>query len=304
MVVSGPTSWTSDSSCANIPSGSSFFAQMKVNGEFAIYGGDGPHSSEKVWTTGTTAMAKKVFLSLSEDGVLGVHTSYFFGLGGNTLWTSGEPAEPSSAAAPSDSSTATVAGAVTSGITDITEPSTGIDFKVSNTFVSKLTLLGVGVRAKNLGVAMVNVYAVGLYVDKNKASKALSSYKTKSIDSGAHSILMTPNFTKAMYLKFARGVGAQKIVDALAAVEGVDADVVASFSSQLLDAIGGTIGKGETIALIWEAKDKLTVQVREKTAFSITDANLPAAIYKLYLGDKPVSQPAKDAFGAGIQSIF
>jgi len=191
--------------------------------------------------------------------------------------------------------------------TDIAEVATGIVFPGSYDFSSKpqLTALGAGVRVKNLGIANVNVYAVAMYVDKAKAAKALSAYKSQDVDQGVFDTLMKPNnFAKAMYLKFARGVNSQKVVDALTAIQGVDDSIVQLFSSTLLTAMGTNISKGESIALIWLPKDTLTILVREVVVGSIQDSALPAAIFDLYLGNDPVSPPAKAAFGVGVQNLF
>lgn len=72
----------------------------------------------------------------------------------------------------------------------------------------------------------------------------------------------------------------------------------------MLDAIGKTIGKGESISLGWEGKDKMVVFVRDKMAGTVVDANLPRAIFDLYLGSSPISPPAKDAFAEGVPAFL
>lgn len=66
----------------------------------------------------------------------------------------------------------------------------------------------------------------------------------------------------ALELVFARAVPAAKVVDALASIGGVKEGVLQDFSATLLTAIGGFIGKGETVTLAWTADDKLALQVR------------------------------------------
>ncbi len=54
---------------------------------------------------------------------------------------------------------------------------------------------------------------------------------------------------------------AAKVVDALAAIPGVKEAVLQDFSATLLQAIGGSIGKGEAVTLAWTPDDKLALQV-------------------------------------------
>lgn len=71
-----------------------------------------------------------------------------------------------------------------------------------------------------------------------------------------------------------------------------------------LDAIGTSIGQGETVSLGWEGKDKFVVMVRDKVVGIIQDAALPKAVFDLYLGSNPVSPPAKDAFAEGVPALL
>ena len=53
-----------------------------------------------------------------------------------------------------------------------------------------------------------------------------------------------------------------QVVEALSAIDGVKPELLADFSSTLLKAIGGFIGKGETITLAWTSCELLCVCVR------------------------------------------
>lgn len=66
---------------------------------------------------------------------------------------------------------------------------------------------------------------------------------------------------RALQLVFARSVPAAKVVDALSSISGVKEAVLADFSATLLKAIGGSIGKGESVTLAWTGDDKLALQV-------------------------------------------
>jgi hypothetical protein len=62
-------------------------------------------------------------------------------------------------------------------------------------------------------------------------------------DPSYYSSLVEAKGGKALYLKFARGVGAAKVVDALTAVQGVPEPVMKDFHDGMLKAIGAQIGK-------------------------------------------------------------
>lgn len=76
------------------------------------------------------------------------------------------------------------------------------------------------------------------------------------------------------------------------------------FSSLILGAIGKNIGKGETISLGWEGKDRMVVIVRDEVAGTVYDPSLPKAVFNMYLGSDPVSPPAKAAFAEGVPTLF
>lgn len=116
---------------------------------------------------------------------------------------------------------------------ELKDDATGIKLPRNKKFSkSVLTCLGVGVRTKTIVVASVNVYSVGLYVDARPARGALKKFsgadpdKLKE-DSSLFQVLGQPgSFTKYLHLVFTRGVGAQKVVDALTSVKGVEETVL------------------------------------------------------------------------------
>lgn len=99
-----------------------------------------------------------------------------------------------------------------------------------------MTCLGVGVRAKSIAVAKVNVYAVGLYVETRPAKHALKKFgdddpvKLRTDDSvfdalGVHNSFGA-GFKKYLHLIFARTVSAAKVVDSLTALKGVNKETL------------------------------------------------------------------------------
>ena len=124
-------------------------------------------------------------------------------------------------------------GAATPLSKDVKDAATGLTLPRTKRFSkATLTCLGVGVRAKSIAVAKVNVYTVGLYVDPKGARGSLEKYagvdpKALSKDRTLYKTLgQAGGFTKYLHLVFARSVGAQKVVDALTSVKGVREDVL------------------------------------------------------------------------------
>lgn len=111
---------------------------------------------------------------------------------------------------------------------NIVDEATGLSLPRHKKFSkTELTCLGVGVRAKKIAIAKVNVYSVGLYVEPKGARRALKKFAGSDPeklhkDASLYKILgQAGGFTKYLHLVFARTVGAKKVVDALTSVKGV-----------------------------------------------------------------------------------
>lgn len=116
---------------------------------------------------------------------------------------------------------------------EVRDAATGLSLPRTKKFTkSDLLCLGVGVRAKSIAIAKVNVYTVGLYVDPKGARGALKKFAGADPgelkgDGSLFKILGQPGgFTKYLHLVFARSVTAQKVVDALTSVQGVDEKIL------------------------------------------------------------------------------
>lgn len=125
-------------------------------------------------------------------------------------------------------------GASTPLSKEVRDAATGLSLPRTKRFTrSDLTCLGVGVRAKSIAIAKVSVYTVGLYVEPKGARGALKKYAGSdpaSLRSNASLFKVlgeAGGFHKYLHLVFARGVAAQKVVDALTSVKGVREDVLA-----------------------------------------------------------------------------
>ena len=174
------------------------------------------------------------------------------------------------------------------------DPATGIAFSPSE---GKLGLMGVGVRVKKLGPVAVKVYSVGFYTDTSAVSKAVNA---KAGTESFYGEIAGARAEKALHLKFARGVGTDKVADALASVAGVPAKALTQFGTLLRDAIGADgIRTGETITLRWPAGSaSLSVDVRGKRAGVVKDASLPAGGFTMFLGSGSVSPALRKSIAA------
>lgn len=117
---------------------------------------------------------------------------------------------------------------------EVKDAATGLSLPRTKRFTrSELTCLGVGVRAKSIAIAKISVYTVGLYVEPKGARGALKKYAgsdpaSLKSDASLFKVLgEAGGFHKYLHLVFARGVAAQKVVDALTSVKGVREDVLA-----------------------------------------------------------------------------
>lgn len=117
--------------------------------------------------------------------------------------------------------------------TEVKDPVTGLTLPRTKRFSKMdLTCLGVGVRYKSLGVANVNVYTVGLYVEPKGARGSLKKYAgadpkaLRKDDALFKTLGQAGGFSKCLHLVFARSVGAHKVVDALTSVKGVREEIL------------------------------------------------------------------------------
>ena len=155
----------------------------------------------------------------------------------------------------------------------------------------------------------MNVYSVGLYVLPGSFQKAMKGFKGETrLETNAEffDALLNASNPKHLHLLFARGVGSEKIIDALtSSLRGIKKPVLDQFREELMGALGGQINKGDSLTLGWVGAKDLSVEVRGNHAFSITDASLVKSIFELYIGNGSVVSPAaKTAFARGAATLL
>eukprot|EP00614_Pseudopedinella_elastica_P004993 CAMPEP_0172593046 /NCGR_PEP_ID=MMETSP1068-20121228/12244_1 /TAXON_ID=35684 /ORGANISM="Pseudopedinella elastica, Strain CCMP716" /LENGTH=210 /DNA_ID=CAMNT_0013390413 /DNA_START=35 /DNA_END=667 /DNA_ORIENTATION=- len=166
------------------------------------------------------------------------------------------------------------------------DPRTAIEFETSASFSGKsYDLAGVGTRTK---AGVVKVYSVGFYAPK----KALESLKGKGPRE-----LQAIDSPRVAHLKFAMGVGAEKVATALSAVEGVGDETMTAFNDMLIKGMGGKMNKGESLTLEWDGATT-TVAVRGMSIGSVKSKELASGLLELYLGKSSVSPTLKGSIKA------
>mmetsp|Transcript_33337 Transcript_33337/g.84208 ORF Transcript_33337/g.84208 Transcript_33337/m.84208 type:complete len:244 (+) Transcript_33337:78-809(+) len=189
------------------------------------------------------------------------------------------------------------------GASAVKEPVTGINFPGNLQAGGKsLELLGCGERRKKIvGPVAVNVYAIGMYVDQGPASAA---GKGVSGEAAAAKALSDGSFTKSLRLVMARSVNAEKIGDALAEqieprVKGTGApvDEFKGFFKGLEKL------ENQQVVIFTQTGSTLAVSAPGNRSSQFNSAPLCKALFDIYLGDKPVSDNAKNAMVSGFLKL-
>jgi hypothetical protein len=180
------------------------------------------------------------------------------------------------------STTAATAGTCVNLDGERKDTNTKIPFPHKRVFsgVGELVLAGVGSRVK---AYVVTVYSVGLYAEKSKVAAAGQDGKT------AAKTLLDGGGRLAVALTFYMGVGAKKVAEALAAVSGVEKEIIVHFQEMLIQGMAGSMNKNESMTIEWTGKDSIVVTVRGNKIGDITNAALAKGLLEMYLGKQAVS---------------
>lgn len=159
-----------------------------------------------------------------------------------------------------------------------------------------LKLVATGMRAKNLLVATVDVYSVGIYITSEKV-KLLKKAKSVKFDVDLPSPI-NDKISLGVVLTFARNVGKSTMVEALvgALLKRGDSSVyesqVQQFKSLLTSSIDDKgVMKGEEIAFAWKGKkaETLLVFLKGQLVGSVDSSELRQKLATVYLGDAAVA---------------
>lgn len=176
--------------------------------------------------------------------------------------------------------------AVPTSAQKVTEPKTGAAFE--STDQDGWRLLGTGVRTRTM--LNVKVYAIGLYVDGPSYTRLVSSKGgTVQPSPELYKELVWGDFGKRFELRFVRDLSAAQIQGAFReALPGADKARVDQFVGYF-----GDIAKGQDAVIRWAPGGTLETTVAGAAKAPIADKNFAAAVFAIWLGEKPIQADIK-----------
>ena len=169
---------------------------------------------------------------------------------------------------------------------EITEPRSGAKFAAK---VDDKSLLGVGLRTKTF--LKVQVYALGLYVADSAIAGPLAAYKGKTDSPAFYRDLVQGDFPKQVTMKFLRDLSASQIQEAMReALVGADKARVDAFVGYF-----SAIASGQECVLKWAPGGTLETVVAGQAKPPIADKAFTAAVFNIWLGEKPIQEDLKKA---------
>ena len=165
---------------------------------------------------------------------------------------------------------------------DVAEPKSGVKFAAKS---GDMSLLGTGLRTKTM--LKVKVYAVGLYVADSALAGPLAAFKGKTDSAPFYKDLVWGDFDKQIVMKFTRDVSADQIRGAFReTLEGT------TKLDQFLAYFGDT-KEGQEYVITWKPGGILATKVIGVDKPEIADKNVAAAVFGIWLGEKPIQGDIK-----------
>jgi hypothetical protein len=168
----------------------------------------------------------------------------------------------------------------------VIEPRTGESF--DNTDADGWWLLGTGVRTRTM--LNVKVYAIGLYVDGPSYTRLVSSKGGNVRPSPElYKELVWGDFGKRLDLRFVRDLSASQI-------QGAFREALPTASKARVDQFVGYFGdiaKGQSAVIRWAPGGVLETTVAGAAKPPIADKEFAAAVFSIWLGDKPIQADIK-----------
>jgi len=165
---------------------------------------------------------------------------------------------------------------------EVAEPKSGVKFAAKS---GDMSLLGVGLRTKTM--LKVKVYAVGFYVADSALAGPLAAFKGKTDSAPFYKELVWGDFGKQIVMKFTRGVSTDQIRGAFReTLQGT------SKLDQFLGYFGDT-KEGQEYLLTWKPGGVLATNVAGVDKPEIGDKNFAAAVFGIWLGEKPIQDDIK-----------
>ena len=173
----------------------------------------------------------------------------------------------------------------------VTEPKTGESFE--NTDADGWWLLGTGVRTRTM--LNVKVYAIGLYIDGPSYTRLVSSKGGNVRPSPElYKELVWGDFGKRFDLRFVRDLSAAQI-------QGAFREALPAANKARVDQFVGYFGdiaKGGNAVIRWAPGGTLETTVAGAAKPPIADKEFAAAVFSIWLGDKPIQADIKQGLVA------
>jgi Chalcone isomerase-like len=167
---------------------------------------------------------------------------------------------------------------------DVKEPRSGVSFAAKD---GSSSLLGVGLRTRTM--LKVKVYAIGLYVDDAALAGPLAAHKGKTTSPEFYRDLVWGDFGKHVVLKFVRDVSASQI-------QGAFREVLPAANNARVDPFVSYFGDtkvGQEYVIRWAPGGVLETTVIGVTKPPIADKDFAAAVFSIWLGEKPIQDDIK-----------
>ena len=178
---------------------------------------------------------------------------------------------------------------------DVKEPKTGVSFAAKD---GSSSLMGVGLRTKTM--LKVKVYAIGLYVDDAALAGPLAAHKGKTSSPEFYRDLVWGDFSKHVVLKLVRDVSTSQIQGAFReALPGANQARVDAFASYF-----GDTKVGQEYVIRWAPGGTLEVTVAGVAKPPIADKDFAAAVFGIWLGEKPIQDDIKRDLVARAPSLI
>jgi hypothetical protein len=179
---------------------------------------------------------------------------------------------------------ALLAPAVTSRAQDVAEPRSGVRFPSQT---DGMSLLGTGVRTRTM--LKVKVYAIGLHVDDAALKGPLAAFKGRTTSADFYKALVWGDFPRQVTLKFTRDVTRDQI-------QGAFREALPAADKARVEAFVGYFGdtkSGQEYVIHWVPGRGLLTTVVGQEKPAIDDKNFAAAVFGIWLGDKPIQDDIK-----------
>jgi hypothetical protein len=164
----------------------------------------------------------------------------------------------------------------------VTEPRSGATFESKR---GDLALLGVGLRTRTM--LKVKVYAIGLYA----ADSALPGLRAKAGSPDVYKDLVWGDFPKELQLRLVRDVTADQMRGAIR--EALEAQGADKTRSEAFIGYFSDIKSGQDYVLRWAPGGTLETIAMGQPRPPIVDKTFAAAVFAIWLGDKPVQEDIK-----------